>query len=84
MTLFVRVALNSKYLFVVGAKPFSANKKGKYKYYYCAFQIFYICSVVYGPICKQYHICITLQPLIKKLCIIIPRQWSYIGFLAYD
>ena len=38
----MRVALKSQYLFVVGAKPFPANRKVKHERFHCAFKIFHI------------------------------------------
>ena len=37
----MRVALNSQYLFVLGARPIPANQNVKYQYFHCAFQIEY-------------------------------------------
>ena len=42
MTLCTRVALKSRYLFVVGANQFLVNQNVKYKCFHCAFQIFQI------------------------------------------
>ena len=42
ITLHVRVALKSQYLFVVGAKPFPANRNVKHERFHCAFKIFHI------------------------------------------
>ena len=46
-TLHVTVALNSQYMFVVGAKPFPANQTVKYECFHCDFQIVHILPVVY-------------------------------------
>ena len=41
ITLHMRVALKSQYLFVVDAKPFQANQNVKYEYYHCVLR--YLC-----------------------------------------
>ena len=50
IALYMRIALKSQYLYVVGAKP--SNENVKYKCYHCAFQIFHIFA---GRAYKMYN-----------------------------
>ena len=85
ITLHAKVALNSKYLFVIGAKPFPANQNVKYEHFSCTFQILHIFAgnVYWGPN-KMFSI---LPPFSNsfesKFCHLVPIFFYCVPIVAF-